>query len=249
MRTGCILLLLLLLINCKGKKNAFTSVPDKPGKAINDTQFLERVIADTPYPFYHAVYIDSNRNADNYNFITDFSFTTSENLDYYLNDFKKRKIRMTPIASPDLPNEWIPLYLYKNKYYVYEPSEAGALCRRILNDSLLVFWFMDGPMPYVVRSITKTGKQSWQVQTKDYIIQEEGYVRPEILHIYMIDPVKKIAVWEYKSQNGKQYNYELVVAKESAKEFDIIINYCATNKMLEFEFDQPDFARLVKQFR
>lgn len=249
MRTGFVVMLLLLLTMCKGKNNPFTTVAYQSGEAANDTQFLERVIADTPYPFYHAVYIDSNRKADNYNFITDFSFTTSENLDYYLKDFKKRKIRMTPIASPDLPNEWIPLYLYKNKYYVYEPSEAGALCRRILNDSLLVFWFMDGPMPYVVRNITKTGKLSWEVQTKDYIIQEEGYVRPEILHIYMIDPVRQIAVWEYKSKNEKKYNYELVVAKASAKEFDIIINYCMTDKMPEFNFDQPDFARLLKGFR
>ncbi|MEO8171857.1 MAG: hypothetical protein ABI581_02195 [Sediminibacterium sp.] len=218
---------------------------------VSDTVFLRKLVFDTvyegkPYHIFNNIYIDSNRNSVNHQSLANFSFTESQNLDAYNERIIKRKIQLNKINTLGLPTEWVPLYQYKNKYYVYMPSEQGELRRRIINDSLLIFWFMDGPMPYILQSITKSDNETWLVKSKDQFVRMEGFIRPEILNIHIIDPVYKIAVWEYKSENDKEYRYELCIPKESIPHFDIIVND-SNEKAMEFEFENPDFKKLLKK--
>jgi hypothetical protein len=226
-------------------------IPSLKNNKPADTVFLRKLVFDTvyqgtPYHVYNSIYIDTNRNSIHHQVLADFSFTPTENLAEYNERIVKRKIRLNKINTLGLPTEWVPLYLYQNKYYVYRPSEPGELRRRILNDSLLIFWFMDGPMPYILQSVTQTDNENWLVKSKDYFIRMEGFIRPEILNIHMIDPVNKVAVWEYKSENEKEYRYELCIPKESIRNFDIIIND-SNEKAMEFDFDKPDFKKLLKK--
>lgn len=243
-------LLLYFITNTGFVKTSLETSVSKNNK-ITDTFFLRKLVFDTvyegtPYHIYNNIYIDTNRNSLNHKALADFSFTPTQNLDEYNERIKKRKIQLNKINTLGLPTEWIPLYLYKNKYYVYMPSEQGLLLRRIINDSLLIFWFMDGPMPYVLQSVTQTDNENWLVKSKDHFVRMEGFIRPEILNIHMIDPVNKIAVWEYKSENEKEYKYELCIPKERIKNFDIIVND-SNEKAAEFEFEKPDFKKLMKK--
>ncbi len=230
---------------------ACTSHPDTLNRAANqtkkDTIFLQRDLSTGIKTLYHAVYIDTNRNSIFYKELADFSFDKYENMDEYNKQLKEKGIHLHKVTTPGLPVEWVPLYLYKNKYYVYSPSDKGELNRRILNDSLLIFWSIEGPIPYVLLSVKKVNEQTYTVHTKDVFVQAGDFFRPEIVNIYMIDPEKKIAVWEYKSLNQKEYTYELYIARESIQKFDMIVNYCKTDKMSEFNFDTPDFTKLLEK--
>ncbi len=218
-----------------------------------DTTFIERVICDsgyegTPYHFYHAIFIEQNRKSEYYKDLSDFSFSKFENLDDANNVLRKKKIRLKKFNTLGLPKEWLPLNLYKGKYYLYAPSDWGNLGRRIICDSSLIFWFMDGPTPYAFQSIKKYNDTTYSLRTRNYLYACEGCVSPEILNIYIIDKKNKIAVWEYKSEKEKNYTYCLYVSKENIKKFDIIVNYCKTDKQMEVDFEEPDFARLLKNF-
>ena len=126
------------------------------------------------------------------------------------------------------------------------PSDAGNLRRRIVTDSLLIFWFIDGPMPFPIRSLTKKDNYTWSLRNDDLFVKMEGFIRPEILNIYILDPQTNMAVWEYKAGNEKGYSYELCIPKENLKNFPAIIND-SNEKSVEFEFEQPDFKKLLKK--
>lgn len=233
---------------------SFTSLSFEPtasNSKLPDTVFLRKLVFDTvfqgkSYHVYNNIYIDTNRHSINHQSLADFSFTKEQNIDSYNEKIIKRRIQLNKINKQSLPAEWVPLYIYKNKYYVYKPSEQGELRRRMINDSLLIFWFMDGPVPYVLQSITQIDKENWLVKSKDHFVRMEGFIRPEILNIHIIDPVNKIAVWEYKSENEKEYSYELCIPKENIQNFDIIVND-SNGKTAEFDFEKPDFKKLLKK--
>jgi hypothetical protein len=236
MKTGLASIFLLLLISCGNDP-----VSDK-GKNTTDTIFLKQPVADS---FYSIFYIEKNRESDHYKFLADFSFNQYENLDEYNKALLEKNIHVKKFDTYGLPVEWVPLNLYKGKYYLYVPSDAGNLGRRILNDSLLIFWFMDGPSPNVLSSVKKINETTYTIHSMNKLFDGEGYVNPEILNIYIIDKINKIAVWEYKSKKEKTFNYSLYIPKENIKNYDLIVSYCDTGKQSEFEFDQPDFASLL----
>ncbi len=66
------------------------------------------------------------------------------------------------------------------------------------------------------------------------------------LRIQMIDPGKKVAVFETHSdgENGPGY-YRLMVAAGGIKNFPIIVNNCREMKQLEYALEPIDFERLL----
>jgi hypothetical protein len=234
--------------------NSFLLSPSStndPFISTPDTVFLRKIVFDTvlagkPYHIYNNVYIDNNRDSKNHGLLADFSFTEEANLIKYTEKLKKRNIRLSKIPAQGLPTEWIPLNVYKNKYYLYMPSDGGYLNRRMITDSLLVFWLMEGPTPYPLQSITKKDAGTWAIRSTDLFVKMEGFTRPEILNIYIIDPKTNMAVWEYKSETEKNYSYELCIPRENIKDFDIIVND-GNEKSPEFDFDKIDFKKLLKQ--
>ncbi|TFF34326.1 hypothetical protein [Mucilaginibacter psychrotolerans] len=138
-----------------------------------------------------------------------------------------------------MPRDWVPLYLYKGKYYVYKPSEPGELARRIITDSTVVYWWMDGPEVRPLQRAVKMKNGGLSLQnTLSFDMHASN------LNIYVIDPKLNITVFEDTAMPDA-YRYSLYIPKESIKYFDLIVNYCETQKVGEFEFDKPDFKRLL----
>jgi len=251
MKTSIVILFVFFLHSCSNKPGPDTApAKRKINTSLTDTIFLKRVVRDTVYMgitdhAYNAIYIDTNRNSAYYKQLADFSFDKYENLDYYNIEFKKRGIHLKKMRINDLPAEWVPLYLYKNKYYLYAPCDWGNMMRQILTDSLLIQWGMEGPWPYVLNTVKKIDSDTYSIFSKNYFSPLHSTGIPEIINIHFINPERRIAVWEYVSEKREGYRYALFVAKENSKDFDIIVNY-STEKTDEFTFEQPDFVTLLK---
>lgn len=246
MKTFTLILFVLFIVCCSHKASSKSDI----NRSLTDTVFLKRVVRDIVYMdltnhAYNAVYIDTNRNSAYYKQIADFLFDKYENLDYYNIEFKKRDIHLKKTAIYDLPTEWIPLYLYKNKYYLYAPGDWGNMIRQMLTDSLLIQWGMEGPCPYVLNAVKKIDSDTYSIFSKNYFYPSHSTGIHEIINIYFINPERKIAVWEYMNEKREEYRYALFVAKENSKDFDIIVNY-STEKTEEFIFERPDFLTLLK---
>ena len=84
---------------------------------------------------YHAVYIDTTRPKKYYDRLTDFSFDDYDQVGYF-SDYtrieKEDPNIFKSVNNTNLPENWIRVYPYKNKFYVYAPSEWGAMGRKIL---------------------------------------------------------------------------------------------------------------------
>ncbi|MBS1530910.1 MAG: hypothetical protein JSU01_11415 [Bacteroidetes bacterium] len=199
---------------------------------------------------YHRVYIEQNRRSPLYTELMDFKMDKSE-LDEYKGNYRDLKKHFpAPLTKYDLQGlsrEWIPLYKYKGKYYIYSPSEEGNEGRRIITDSTMVYWFMDGPNPQPLLGVRRVKGNTWYLNVNSYFKNISGFPnRPDAkLIIHIIDPKNKIAVWEDKSQPQAD-RYELLISKDYAKNFDMIVNRSIQTKVPEFQFDKIDYAALLK---
>lgn len=258
-----IILLLFALFSCNNKENSSESVDIKdevntiPSETINHTPYAielkDTVLNDTTFihrkitnDFYHAIYIDTSQNSKYYNWLTNFDFDESESETYndYYSYHKKKHSYDKRLKNSNLLGGWLPIHQYKDKYYLYAPSEGGAIGRRIINDSAFVYWYMDGPFPTPLISIKKKAKSHYILKMNDF-----GYGKreeEEILEIYQIDPKTRLSVFFFPEEI-ERYRYQLYVPKENAHYFDMVVNYCNSQKQLELEFDKIDFQALLKK--
>jgi hypothetical protein len=202
---------------------------------------------DTAPSYYHVIYIDTSRHSKYYDRLSDFKFSEYDNRNYlenylYLNKKQPNCFRKT--NNTDLCEEWLPVYMYKDNFYVYAPSGWGNARRRIINDSAFVYWYMDGPMPFPIISITKD-KNLYSLEVLSIYESEPSSF---ILNIYRIDPKTKLSVFEYP-ERAEEFRYQLFIPKQSIYEYNMIVNYCEKQKQREFKFDDVDYLGLIKNVK
>jgi len=214
-------------------------------RKLNDTIFIHREVSKD---FYHAIYIDTNRHSKYYDWLTNFEFNKydvqsyQESYEYLKEKFPKTYMK---VNSTELPEDWIPVYLYKDNYYLYAPSDWGNAGKRIINDSAFVYWYMDGPLPIPLTSVKKEAQNKYILEISN--LSKDSLEKQE-LTIFQIDPKTQLSVFKFSNKTGKT-QYRLYIPKESASSFDMIVNYCENQKQLEFEFEEIDFKKLIKNSR
>ncbi len=192
---------------------------------------------------YHADYIERNRQSISYKHVLNFILDSLQNIEYResLQALKHRiKKRFKRYNLLGLPKQWLPLYRYKDKYYVYEPCDGGALDRKRITDSTMVYWGFE-PYLEVLQQVKKLNHHTWYLESYPKGIDSTT----SRLTIHIIDPKNGIAVWEDTSEPSK-YRYQLCVAKEKAANFDMVVDYCPDVRSSEFMFDKIDYAALLK---
>jgi len=208
----------------------------------NDTTFLFREINKKEH-YYHAIYIERNKESASYKRLLDFQFDKDENKAYkreYEGLKQNHPEPLKKVKLSGLPKEWMPIYLYKGKYYIYSPSEWADVDRRIISDSTLLYSnFEISIEPFI--AFKKTEKYTYLLKTRSY------YPKPHTsqITIHIIDPKNKIAVWCNPSLPVKD-RYGLYVVRDCAKNFDMVDNYFSEGKMPEFMFDKINYAKLLK---
>lgn len=206
----------------------------------HDTTFIFRKVTKDQY---HAVYIERDRRSKKYTRLLNFKMDKwdADGYQQSLLLLKKQKPFKTKLPT-GLPKEWMPLYLYKGKYYIYYPSEWGEIGRRMITDSTLVYWSMDTPEPEPIQAAEKINEHTFYIRSKAFFIPHPPVSK---LIIHIIDVKNGVAVWEDTSLSGND-RYGLYVSKQKARNFDMIVNYCREYKVDEFQFDKINHPALLK---
>lgn len=97
---------------------------------------------------------------------------------------------------------------------------------------------MDGPSPEPIKEVNKISDREFQV-----LIQNPFNKQTKELNIYILDLDVMLALWEFSSEPN-DYRYKIYIPKESADLFDIVVNYCKTQKQLEYRFDTIDHEKI-----
>ena len=205
---------------------------------ISDTSFISRNISRG---IYQAVFIENNPSSKYYNWICDFSFDDSDSLSYQesMNAIFKDTLPKfsKPNLSADLNRNWCGLETYKNNYYLYAPSDWGNNSNLLITDSTIVEYFMDGPYAYVIERFKRINETTFEFDVRS------AYSTTNKITIYEIDKKYQVAIVD--KQENDMHEYKLLVNKTFARHFPIIVNYCKNQKMREFQFDTPDYLKLL----
>ncbi|WP_295668367.1 hypothetical protein [uncultured Mucilaginibacter sp.] len=229
-------LLFFCFTNTKYRQD--TSAVSGRNKKSSDTIFLMR---ERGKDFYHIIYVEKNRKSAFYTKLLDFKMDKNDTNAYIQNcrDFDKnlhkpvRKFRFGGLAR-----QWLPVYKYKNKYYLYYPGDTGLENRKLITDSTICYMNMEGYFPQQILSVKNPDSKTWTFGMFENAISLT-------LNIHIIDNKTKLAVWEDNRASGP-YGYGLYVPREYAAKFDMIVNYTNGDLPDEFKFDKIDFKALLK---
>ena len=132
-----------------------------------------------------------------------------------INNQKKSINTKQSIVIPQrLKKKWIPLYKYKNKFYVYSDCYFQLVIE--ITDSIYINYYMDGPDPSIISSYSY--KNSTDV------------VNGIIFKLY--DNEKSI----YLVNDGSKCNYYCPI--DSINDFDIIVQLCDGMSVNIIVFDE-----------
>lgn len=234
-----VLLLLLTMICCLSPKEGSTSSIDR-NIVLKDTFFLKREVREGQP--YHVIYIDSTKNPIILNPLYGFDNQDSLNLSDYLQAISKKNVTLNKFNLYGLNSEWLPVYKFNSKYYLYKPSEWGGKNHKILSDSLMLHYWMDGYSPIAIQSVIRENNNIFHLKGKHYAEQDQSSFSE--LNIYIIDKQRMLTVWEYKTGYDSEYKYNLMVPKQFANQFSIIVNE-SLEKQPEVPFEKIDFRTLI----
>ncbi len=212
------------------------TVPASKEEFKNETLFIYRKITED---CYHAIYIDKTKQFEGYKWLTDFRFDEydSEAYNGYCSYLKeKNPAAFSKLNLKGIPKNWLRLYPYKGKHYLYAPSDWGNAGRKMINDSAFVYWYMDGPSPQPLKRVSQIGKRCFSIELAS---PEENPVNQKV-NIYLLDEATQLYLFEFADE-AINFRYQFYTPKESAKNFDLIVNYCNSQKQLEFDFEKVDY--------
>lgn len=207
----------------------------------SDTTFISR---DTSDGSYHAIFVENNKESKYYDWLTNFNFDSSDYLSYNesikaifkdsLPKFSKTKL------NSSLPRQWCGLNSYKDKFYLYAPSDWGNNSNLIITDTTIIEYYMEGPYASIIESFKTIDANTFELSV------HSAYRTTNKMSIHIIDWKNQIAIFDNHSEED-QYRYSLMVGSSKARQFPIIVNYCEDQKQMEVNFDKTDFNKLLKQ--
>ncbi len=203
---------------------------------LNDTFFIYKKITKD---YYHAVYIDSEKNPKIYNRLINFNElqqNTYDTLNKTSTD--KNLLKSSTFITSGLPKNWLPLYQYKNNYFLYAPCDWGTAGRRVITDREFIYWDMMGLHSVSLISSNQPSDYTYEIITEN--MSREKSERTKII-IHIIDPDTKMAIFEFYDINTKK----LYIPVESAARYGLIVNDCRNQKQFEYKFEEIDFSKLL----
>jgi hypothetical protein len=205
-------------------------------KSSSDTTFLVKEKYDNTY---HAIFIDTSKTSKFYDEISDFKFGQfdQESYDYSLEFLKSKNLKLTETKIEDLPRKWIILKLHGGQYFTYKPSDFYSHYKVDITDSSLTEYTGEGPVANKITTYFRTNDNAVSFRLSGV----NGVNRN--LTIYIIDKKKGIAVFENRLKNN--LTHYLMIDATKIRELPIIVNYCETQKQVEFEFEKPDYKKLI----
>ncbi len=207
----------------------------------DDTLFIHREVTKD---MYHAIFIDKSDSSIFCKRLCDFTFNTFDSAAYFVNykHLKKQEPEaFKAVNTTDLPEHWLPVYSYKENYYLYAPSDWGNARKRILNDSAFVYWYMDGPFPLPLKGAKQVSSGEHLIAFKNVF---NNHAPASALRIHEINATTQLSIFEF-SHGSQEKEYKLFVPVKHSAQYPIIVNYCKDQKQMEFEFDAIDFEKLL----
>lgn len=168
-------------------------------------------------------------------------FINNKKTEYHiqLRDFKEFPKNSFVSKKKNIVNgNWIPLYQFKNQYYLYHPCDVGISQRIQISKGHLTIESFEYYDYAILGKIIKYSNNHYGLKYKDFNKEKK------LLEIYIIDELKGIAVFKFREKD--QVFFQLMVNAEKVNDYYVIVNYCEFSKIEEFQFEEINFQKLLK---
>jgi hypothetical protein len=150
----------------------------------------------------------------------------------YINDIRKKykqEVKQFPVKS--FPRKWNSVYLYKNKYYLYGPSDWMDNRGFYVSDSVVYITESDVSDVYVIKNFEKDGPDNGHFKVINYT--------GETLHIQIRVVEKSLGIYEWTMQGGVDDPRKFLMQNSDlSKKLKIIVCDCGDEKcVMEFKFE------------
>lgn len=140
-------------------------------------------------------------------------------------NFKKHNVSETILAN------WCPLYVLKDKFYVYSPSDWINHYSYSVSDSTLVENTFEGSVPMLMSDYTERSSSEFVINLANK--------EPSSLRIKTIDASRGIALWAFTYRDTVEYTF--MVKEQFVKKFPLVVCECGGMKCyLEYKFETID---------
>jgi len=237
MHTSKLFLLILFLTSCIDNQSKNVNQDQDPNNAeisTNSKQYIKQEISNNKQL---VVYIDTSATSKYYLLLNDFTIDNrmlQSELHLQEND-KKLKL--------NLPENWLPVYSFQKKYYLYAPSDLGNVNKLKIENGMIYKWGNDGIYPTPISSFKEdsNGKITLGISNNTKALKDKSRI-----HITEIDSITGLSIFEFVNHKKDSF-YQLYLPANNATSYDIIVNYSKDGKQHEFTFDSIDFPKLLLQ--
>lgn len=186
-----------------------------------------------------TVFIDYSPNSKYFGPISDFKFGDydKESHEYSLTYLKDNGLKLTRKPITGLPKRWILLKNYKNNFYTYYPSDFYFHYKVSIADTAFIDYTGEGPMANKILGFNKINDNTFS-----FLLSGVEWPKRQ-LTIHVINKSNGIAIFEMVKDNSK--DFFLMIDASKVKRLPIIVNLSLNNKAFEFDFEEPDFQRLL----
>lgn len=207
-------------------------------KLTDSTEIIKKEI-DSENQFERLYYIDNRKNSDLKKNLINFGIkdkASAENLEQIYSEILKNMGTKPKKNESELPEKWVKIFKYKNKWILYDD-----LPKYILTDSCLVTVPMDDPYPSIINDF-EYNDQKYELQLISYNWENPKTNVHERLVIKLVDKKKMIFLWKFVYDN--QLTYSLMIPIEQVGNFPIM-NFLTTDFMGDEDeiFDKIDYKK------
>jgi len=197
---------------------------------LTDSTKIVKIDIDIKNEFERIYYIDYAANSQAKTDLTNFepfNLDPSEELGMtYLRVMNNLKNKPPKISS-NLPEKWVKVFKYKGDWVLF-----NDIPKRLLTDTYLITFFMDGPFISVIIDY-KQDKNKYEYSLMSYNWDNPTTNLKSGLQIKIIDPKSLIALWRYEFQG--QVTYDLMIPINQISHFPAMV--LLENSLMDDEYD------------
>lgn len=201
----------------------------------------ESVIARRQHGY---IYITRDTSAEMFDWLVPKVSAHSSEMDIfrdYARDIKKRFGQGVIVKNlGGFPRKWNSVYLLNNKYFVYSPSDWMSNKGYYVSDSAIFVVKSDPDDLLVILDYKNSAKNHHTFRLVNYAGDKLE------LQIRLVDAAFGIYLWTF--MNRGDTSMHLMQDSSFVKRLPMIVADCGGEKcVLEFEFDEPDFEKILRE--
>lgn len=214
-------------------------------QSIESFNFLAKPDSIISEKQHGYIYLTSDTTSRLYNWIIpnpDNKYMISIYADYIKHIKKNFQQNMVINKIQGFPRKWNSVYVYKNKYFLYGPSDWMMNTGYYISDSVIYITKSDPSDLYFILDFKQKSTELTEISIIDYFGERNK------IQIRLVDSNYGFYIWTFFNQDSKLKTQYLMQDSKFSKRLPMIVCDCGDEKcFMVFEFDKPDFNRLTNK--